>query len=72
MSDLIKKWKSHGDYANGYADAFNGDEYDPDGCELEPYKIGFDAGLRAAQMFQDKGFAHNGDGLSLSFEIGGK
>ena len=72
MDDLVKQWKAHGDYAIGYADAFNEGVFDPDGCELEPYKVGFDAGMRAAAMFEDNGFKRNGDGVSVSFELRGE
>lgn len=72
MGDLIKKWKSHGDYAIGYADAFNEGVFDPDGCELEPYQVGFDAGMDARNMFSDAGFSFDGNGGSISFELRGK
>lgn len=71
MTDLAKKWKAHGDYACGYADAFNG-LFDPDGADTEPYKAGWDAGMRAVKMFEEAGFSKGSDGLTINLAIGGK
>lgn len=69
MGDLVRKWKSHGDYAAGYADAFNGHGFTPDGADLEPYQTGFDAGMRAVKMFEGVGFEQTGYGLFVKFNL---
>jgi hypothetical protein len=73
MSDKVEipnEVKSHPDYADGYADAFNEGHFDTDRAGSEPYCYGFEAGDRAIKMFEEAGFSRNGDGVSISFAIG--
>lgn len=58
-------------YADGYYDGFNLGRFDTDRADDEPYCHGFEAGEWAADLFASKGFERNGDGLSITFIIGG-
>lgn len=58
-------------YADGYSDGLHGDSFDTDRGDDEAYCYGFEAGDRAAKLFQQNGFERNGDSFVISLSAGG-